>query len=255
MKQIEFFGISSSGKSYLKNLLLKKSSYNKNIYSYKKIIGEFLINEEKNFFQKLLLRIYFFYKSSLSKRYFMVPVSKFVKIQKKKNNVFFKLSTLKNIIARSYMKNIEKIFKKNKNHSFKNFVMKLIKNSHFNENNKEIFIKWFQEEMAAKYLIKKNFANIYCVLDSEGFIQRLFIYLYKKKNKKKLIQKYLSMCPLPDLVYVTNLKRFQIKTFDNPEFNLEYKEQKKIYSNVLMVLKKKVSVKIINKKNLRKISI
>ena len=61
----------------------------------------------------------------------MVPVSKFVKIQKKKNNVFFKLSTLKNIIARSYMKNIEKIFKKNKNHSFKNFVMKLIKNSHF----------------------------------------------------------------------------------------------------------------------------
>ena len=48
MKQIEFFGISSSGKSYLKNLLLKKSSYNKNIYSYKKIIGEFLINEEKN---------------------------------------------------------------------------------------------------------------------------------------------------------------------------------------------------------------
>ena len=182
MKQIEFFGISSSGKSYLKNLLLKKSSYNKNIYSYKKIIGEFLINEEKNFFQKLLLRIYFFYKSSLSKRYFMVPVSKFVKIQKKKNNVFFKLSTLKNIIARSYMKNIEKIFKKNKNHSFKNFVMKLIKNSHFNENNKEIFIKWFQEEMAAKYLIKKNFANIYCVLDSEGFIQRLFIYLYKKKK-------------------------------------------------------------------------
>ena len=63
------------------------------------------------------------------------------------------------------------------------------------------------------------------------------------------------MCPLPDLVYVTNLKRFQINIFDNPEFNLEYNEQKKIYSNVLMVLKKKVSVKIINKKNLRKISI
>lgn len=253
MKQIEFFGISSSGKSYLKDLLLKRNSYNKNIYSYKKIISEFLINEENNFFQKLLLKIYFFYKSSQSNRYIMFTESKFVKIKKKK--VFFKFSILKSIIARSYTRNIEKIFKKNKNQSFKNFVMKLIKNSHFNDNNKDIFIKWFQEEMAAKYLIKKNFTNIHCVLDSEGFIQRLFIYLYKKKNKKKLIQKYLSMCPLPDLVCVTNLKRFQIKIFDNTEFNLEYSEQKKIYSNVVMVLKKKVPVQTINKKNLRKISI
>ena len=63
------------------------------------------------------------------------------------------------------------------------------------------------------------------------------------------------MCPLPDLIYVTNLKRFKIKIFDNPEFNLEYKEQKKIYSDVLMVLKKKVSIKIISKKNLSKLSI
>ena len=63
------------------------------------------------------------------------------------------------------------------------------------------------------------------------------------------------MCPLPDLIYVTNLKRFKIKIFDNPEFNLEYKEQKKIYSDVLMVLKKKVSIQIINKKNLSKLSI
>ena len=56
MKQIEFFGISGSGKSYLKDLLLKRNSYNRNIYSYKKIISKFLINEEKNFFRKLLLR-------------------------------------------------------------------------------------------------------------------------------------------------------------------------------------------------------
>lgn len=254
MKQIEFFGISGSGKSYLKDLLLKRNSYNRNIYSYKKIISKFLINEEKNFFRKLLLKIYLFYKGSQSNRYIMDPLSQFIKIQKKKK-FFFKFSTLKSIIARIYMKNIEKIFKKKKNQSFKNFVLKLIKNSQFNENNKDIFRKWFQEEMAAKFLIKKNFANIHCVLDSEGFIQRLFIYLYKKKNKKKLIQKYLSMCPLPDLIYVTNLKRFKIKIFDNPEFNLEYKEQKKIYSDVLMVLKKKVSIKIISKKNLSKLSI
>ena len=73
-------------------------------------------------------------------------------------------------------------------------------------------------------IFNKRILQIFIVFWIWGFIQRLFIYLYKKKNKKKLIQKYLSMCPLPDLVYVTNLKRFQIKIFDNPEFNLEYKE-------------------------------
>ena len=85
MKQIEFFGISGSGKSYLKDLLLKRNSYNRNIYSYKKIISKFLINEEKNFFRKLLLKIYLFYKGSQSNRYIMDPLSQFIKIQKKKN--------------------------------------------------------------------------------------------------------------------------------------------------------------------------
>ena len=79
------------------------------------------------------------------------------------------------------MGNIQKVFLKSKNNKFKKLVFRFIKNSNFNDNNKNIFRRWFIEEMVAKYLIKKNFLKIKYVIDSEGFVQRLFIYTYKKK--------------------------------------------------------------------------
>ena len=56
MKQIEFFGLSGSGKTYLKNKLIKKLKEKNFIsLSYKDVIRKYLFNEEKNVIKKIIL--------------------------------------------------------------------------------------------------------------------------------------------------------------------------------------------------------
>ena len=100
------------------------------------------------------------------------------------------------------MKKISKIFsKKIKKKKFSIITLDLIRESNFSQKNKLIFTRWFKEEIAANYLINKNLNKAQFIIDSEGFIQRLFIYLYKKKNKKQIANLYLRHCPMPSHTY------------------------------------------------------
>lgn len=257
MKQIEFFGVSGSGKSYLRHLIKKKYRNKRYIYSYKEIVIKYLAKEEKNIFKKFLLKIYLiikFYKLR-NNLYKLEKID--LKISNKSNQQSNNSVNLKirKILQNIYIKNLERIYQKYERQEFKRYVHKLIKNSNFSENNKLVFRRWFLEEITAIYLIKKNLTLIDYIIDSEGLIQRLFIYTYKKKNKKTIIKKYLKFCPLPDKIYITSLKRFKVKNFDNPEFNLDFEEQKKIYKEVLKNIKKLELIQMVNLKNYKKILI
>ena len=59
------------------------------------------------------------------------------------------------------------------------FIKNLIKRSQFNNNNKKIFENWANEEIHANHYAKKKFKDKKVLIDSEGLIQRLFIYCYK----------------------------------------------------------------------------
>ena len=52
MKQIEFFGVSSSGKTYLSYLIKKEHINSRYIYSYKEIVAKYLAEEEIIFVRK-----------------------------------------------------------------------------------------------------------------------------------------------------------------------------------------------------------
>jgi len=127
----------------------------------------------------------------------------------------------------------------------------LIRESNFSHQNKLIFTRWFKEEIVANYLINKNLNKIQFIIDSEGFIQRLFIYLYKKKNKKQIANLYLKHCPMPSILIVMDEKVIKRKKFSNKEFNMDYKELLKIYKVTLKILNSKKNLKIIFKKNFR----
>lgn len=257
MKQIEFFGVSGSGKTYLSYLIKKEHINSRYIYSYKEIVAKYLAEEEINICKKILLKIYLvvkFYKlrsnpSKLEKIDLKIPNKS---NQQLSNSITFKFGK---ILQNIYLKNLERIYQKYKNQDFKKYVKKLIEISNFSENNKLIFKRWFLEEIAAKYLIEKKFTLMDHMIDSEGLIQRLFIYTYKKKNKRMIIKKYLKLCPLPDKIYITPLKRFKVKNFNNPEFNLDFEEQKKIYKEVLKNIEKTNLIQRVNLKNYKKILI
>ena len=256
MKQLNFWSFRFS-KTYLSHLIKKKYRNNRYIYSYKEIIIKYLAKEEKNIFEKILLNIYLIIKFyNLRSTLYKLEKIDF-KISNKSNQQSNNSANLKirKILQNIYIKNLERIYQKYKRQEFKQYVHNLIENSNFSENNKLVFRRWFLEEISAKYLIEKNFSLIDYIIDSEGLIQRLFIYTYKKKNKKTIIKKYLKLCPLPDKIYITPLKRFKVKNFDNPEFNLNFEEQKKIYKEVLKNIKKFKLIQKVNLKNYKKILI
>lgn len=253
MKIIEFFGVSNSGKTYLKNIL-KKNLCNKkiNCFSYKEIIYKFLPLEEKNFIKRFLLKFYLYYKFKLKNKIYL---------NKKKKKIFsinnkkFILSSLKLKIQSLYFNYLDLFYKKNKNKKFFIKTNILINNLDFNENAKKIFLRWFLEENLALFLIKKNYKKINLVLDSEGFLQRIFIYSYKKKNKKKIIQDYLKNCPIPYLTLITSNKVIKKKKYNYDEIQLNISEQKKIFNLSILVFKKlKIPFLKVNNSNINKLS-
>ncbi len=92
------------------------------------------------------------------------------------------------------------------------------------------------------------------MVNSEGFLQRLFVYLYKKKNKKKILEKYIKLYKLPNLILVTKNKIFLKKKHLDNELNLNILEQKIIYKLILNHLNKnKINFRIICKKEIKKL--
>ena len=248
MKQIEFFGLPGSGKTLLKEKLLDKlSKENMNNYSYKGVIKEFLPSYEKNWLNFILLKIFFYFRSSKKK----------ISYNKKnlKSTLYNKESLLINIkkyVFKIYEKNIDKIFVKFEKKSFAQVSIYLIKNSNFSNDNKLIFKRWLKEELVANYLIYKNKKKINYIIDSEGFIQRLFIYLYKKNDKQKIIRSYLKYCPIPYTLIVMKKKIFKKKKSLNKEFSMNTQESLKNYSLINKALTKDKRVKIIYNKDLIK---
>ena len=247
MNRVEFFGISGSGKTTFKDNI-KNTLKEKKIrtYSYKKIIEEYLPYNESNIFNYFLLRIFFFFRKKSHQSFYLKKTLLSKKVHKE--TLF---QSLKKKFFRIYEENLDNIFKKNKNKKFSKITLELIRESNFSHQNKLIFTRWFKEEIVANYLINKNLNKIQFIIDSEGFIQRLFIYLYKKKNKKKIANLYLKHCPMPSILIVMDEKVIKKKKFSNKEFNMDYKELLKIYKVTLKILNSKKNLKIICKKNFR----
>ena len=94
---------------------------------------------------------------------------------------------------------------KKKNFLFANFVLNIIRNLNCKKEFKYLIEFWFKEEFSSYYLFKTH-VNKKKIVDSEGFVKRLIIYLYfsKKKNYKKILQKYLNLMPTIDKLFILN---------------------------------------------------
>ena len=209
---IEFFGLPNTGKTTFKINLTKNYFKSFKIFDYKSIVYS-----EKN----LIYRIYF-------------NIIKNKKIKKIKNLIYKKKINF-NLLFKKHNQDInQKIFNKKLDKKiFK--IKKFIDQCKFENNNKETFWRWAKEEMLANEIaLKRKKNNKEILIDSEGLIQRLFIYCYKKKNKRKIINDYLSLINLPKILIFFN-KKYLIKN----KFNLNYDELNNIYLKVLDVLKSK----------------
>ena len=210
MKNIEFFGVSNSGKTFYKNKI-KNFFYKENLYDYRSIIFNFSKNKIKLSFVDILTLFYFkIIKSDLIKKIKLKNKKKIIfslehNNQIKYNKINFFYSNYKKVCRRLFNKLKKKIIK------FFNFTSNLIKNLNCSNEFKSLLNFWFMEEFCGYYL-SKNYKNK-ILIDSEGFIQRLLVYLYfsPKKNHFKIIKQYLSLCPLPDKVFVTELKKHKFK--------------------------------------------
>tara|TARA_Y100000590_G_scaffold446552_1_gene580443 strand:+ start:16280 stop:16999 length:720 start_codon:yes stop_codon:yes gene_type:complete len=231
MNTIEFFGPSGSGKTYLRNKLILKYFKEKKIYDYKSVNYNFSKN------------------SGFVKIYFLLLKSKFIK--KLKN--ILQIKKLKNSFLNSfyekYKKNISTINYKKNEYNNLNKIKKLIENSNFNYNQKQLFLVWANEEFGGSK-IAREIKDSNCVLiDSEGLIQRLFLYCYKKKNKPKIIKNYLNLINIPKALIYFKYFRSRKKYF----YNFDNNELKNIFFLTLKELKKKKIILIDSNKSLEKI--
>jgi len=217
MLKIEFFGPSGSGKTYFKKKLINNYFTDYKVFDYRTINFNY---NHKNFFLSL---------------YFKIIKNKNIK---KIKNIFYEekinFPFLK-IFYSTYLNKVEKSFLKKKDTKKIKFIESLINNSNFNKNKKKLFLNWSKEELLANEIAMKNKNNKQILIDSEGLIQRLFIYCYKKKNKKFIIKKYLSFINLPDLVVVFDKYYYKKNNF----LKLEKSETNLIYNEVIKILKQK----------------
>ena len=220
---IEFFGPSGSGKSYFKKRLVKNFPFK--ILDYKSIYN---LISDRDLFSKLF---YSFIK---------LPY-----LQKIKDN--FILSKIKKrlygLIKVKRIKDSEKTKKNLKLYKKIELIKKLILKSKFKNNDKKIFENWANEEVYVNHYAKNEINKQKILIDSEGLIQRLFIYCYKQKNKNKIIKEYLDLIEIPKIIIFFNKKITDKKN----RFKMEKNEEKKIFYFILSELKKR-NILIINSK-------
>ena len=251
MKSIEFFGISNSGKTFNKNKI-KKFFSQKKLYDYRSIILNFSHNKiNLNLFDYLTLLYFRVIKSFFIKKLIIknkknekvkVPGNSKKIINNKKNNYFY--INYRNICQRLFAK------LRNEDKKFYKFTFNIINNLRCSQDFKKLLKFWFMEEYCAYHLIKDYKKMI--IIDSEGFIQRLSIYIYfsPAKNHNKIINNYLTLCPLPDQIIITKFKKKKstIKKTELPEKIDPIKENsmfKKIKHIIYSRIKKrKMNVKV-----------
>ena len=232
---IEFFGPSGSGKSHFRNKIIKKNFKNFKVYDYKSIN---LNLKNQSYFVKF---------------YFQLIKSNIVNKIKTSLNINHLRVNFLNFFFRNYKKTIaeKKLNKKN----LKRFkvIQNLINNSSFNKKKKINFIRWSKEEMVGYQEARRNKEKNSILIDSEGLIQRLFIYCYKKKNKKKIIKEYLDNINLPEILIFfkkTIVHKKINKNIDKNEikntflFTIQYLKKKKI-----LLLDSNQGIDLLEKKN------
>ncbi len=201
---IEFLGPPGSGKTYFKKKLISKYFRFFKVFDYRSIN---LYEDKKNFF----IKIYFY----LIKNTFVNKIKKIFGLNNYKINFlsyFFK----------EYNKNTNKLINHKKNYDKYKKIKNLINKSNFTISEKKLFYKWAKEEIAGSNFAKNSRMKNAILIESEGLIQRLFIYCFKKKNKKKIIKSYLNTIFLPKIliifkkVYVNKKNKIKI---DQKEIN------------------------------------
>ena len=163
---IEFFGPSGSGKSYFKKKLIKNFKFR--ILDYKSLYN---LISDRGFF----LKLYY----SFIKLPYLQKIKNYPFVKKFKKN-FYGLIKIKKIEYKETHNTKKRLSKKIR------FIKKLILNSEFTDNNKKSFENWANEELYVNHFTKSKIKKYKILIDSEGLIQRLFIYCYNKTNKKKL---------------------------------------------------------------------
>lgn len=230
MKVIEFFGPPGAGKTYLKKAILSELLIQKKVYSYKSV--NYLLDN----------------KSFLINIYFIIIKNQFLKDIFNIFNIRYFRNRFTKYIYKQYTSNISNNLKPKSNSALKQINL-LIKHSIFKKNQKKLFQTWAYEELNGSIVAKKIIDNDKIIIDSEGLIQRLFIYCYKKKNKTQIIKKYLKIINIPSvLIYFDNFSSKK-KNF----LNLENKEIRKIFFLTLLELKKKKIIVVHYRKRIKDI--
>ena len=158
MLVIEFFGPSGSGKTFLRNKMIKK--IDSKIYNYDSLYNKF---NTSNIFTKIFFSII---KSNLVKK-----IKNLIIIKKKIKSInFFYKDFSKSKILNS---NLDK-FKLNLE-----YIYKLIDKSYSTKKNKIVFKSWAKRELATS-IFARGLKDGSSLIDSEGLLQRLFIYCNKQ---------------------------------------------------------------------------
>jgi len=220
---IEFFGPSGSGKSYFKKRLVKNFEFK--ILDYKSVYN---IISDRSFVSKIFYSfIKLPYLQKIKDNFVINKIKKIsyglIKVKRIENNRSIKIKSKLN-------KKIE-------------LIKKLIQKSEFRNSKKKIFENWACEEIYVNHYAKNKIKKQKILIDSEGLIQRLFIYCYKKSNKRKIIKTYLDLIEIPKIIIFFDKKRVSKKNI----IKLEENEEKNIYKLTLLELKKR-NILVINSK-------
>jgi len=250
MNYIELFGISSTGKSFIKDKIynnLKKKNHN--VLDPKIIIIKFFLKNFKvSYFKKikLIILIIFYSKKMFKMKSFLKRKTNI----KKKNNEFIFSKSKK----RTYHKLIDmlglnddyfeillilkKKFNITKKYYLYNFIEKEVNNLNQNNDFKSSYKRWLLENIILIDILKKN-KDIYCVLD-EGIIHKIFIIFSLKANNKIFVNKALKFVENYKNLYMikTDLKkikkRYSQKIIKNDGFIYENNQQiVKEYNNFM----------------------
>ena len=265
MNYIELFGISYSGKTFVKNKLIKElKNKNKKIYDKESIIINFFFNNCKRGFLfnfKLILLIFFHLKFvkkirlSLKRKNKVKKVNNKIIFTKSKKTLFYKIIDMIKL-GNDYNKILDQLEKKLKiedRYPIYNFIKKEINLLKQHNDFKIQIKKWFLENLILIDILKK-YKNTYCVMD-EGIIHKIFIIFSLKKNKKEFLKKIISLKDNYNKLYLIKPSLEKIKTrlttLDTRVDGFIYKNNKQIekeYSNLIefeKLISKKIKYKII----------
>ena len=214
---IEFLGPPGSGKTYFKKKLISKYFKFFKIFDYRSIN---LQEDKKNFF----IKIYFY----LIKNIFIKKIKEIFGLKN------FKINFL-SYFFKQYNQNTNKLINHRKNLDKYKKIRNLINQSNFTISEKKLFLKWAKEEIAGSNFAKNSKVKDAILIESEGLIQRLFIYCFKKKNKKKIIKSYLNTIFLPDILIIFKKTYVQKKN----RIKINKKEINKTIKIIELELKKR----------------